>query len=226
MWFRELHKWDVSIAEAIEIQKTLRAALMLKGDATRINRIAACDVHYDASHDRMTAVVVVTRLRDFEIVETVAASAKTEFPYVPGLLSFREAPALLEAFGRVRGTVDAVLLDGQGVAHPRGFGLACHIGLLLDLPTVGCAKSRLVGEHAAVPRKAGSHVPLLYEGRVVGEVIRTRDGVKPLFVSPGHRIGFAAARRLVLRACGGFRIPEPLRQAHAMARKLAHTGLH
>jgi deoxyribonuclease V len=223
MWFKQLHRWDVSIAEAIGIQRTLCGRLILKGESARIKHVAGCDVHYDAKRDRMIAAVVVMRLRDFAIIETVVTTEKVEFPYVPGLLSFREAPALLEAFGRVRGSVNAVLLDGQGIAHPRGFGLACHVGLLLDIPTVGCAKSRLVGEHSPVPREAGSHVPFVYGERVVGEVVRTRDGVKPLFISPGHRIGIAAARRLVLRACGGFRIPEPLRRAHSTARKQARA---
>jgi deoxyribonuclease V len=221
MWFKELHKWDVSIGEAVEIQKQLRDKLRLDGSSAQMRRVAGCDVHYDATHDRMVAAIVVMKLQNLEVVETATAAMKVDFPYVPGLLSFREAPALLEAFGRLRSKVDGVLIDGQGIAHPRGFGIASHIGLLLDLPTVGCAKSRLVGDHSAVPRKAGSHVPLSYHGQVVGEVVRTRAGVKPVFVSPGHRISIETARRLVLRACHGFRIPEPLRKAHSLARKLA-----
>jgi deoxyribonuclease V len=164
--------------------------------------------------------VVVLAWPSLEIVETATARGRSPFPYVPGLLSFREGPILMRAFRRLREPPDLVILDGQGTAHMRGFGIACHLGLLLDVPSIGCAKSRLVGEHEEPGVSPGDHVPLRHEGRRVGSVVRTRRGVKPVFVSPGHRIGHAAAVRWVVRTCRGYRLPEPTRQAHLAANRL------
>ena len=147
------------------------------------------------------------------VVETRALSRRLQFPYVPGLLSFREAPALRAVLARVRTPFDAVLCDGQGLAHPRRMGLACHLGVLLDKPAVGCAKSRLVGEYVEPGLERGEFTGLHYQGERVGTVLRTRTGVKPLFVSPGHRCDHRGAVELVLRCGAGFRLPEPVRLA-------------
>lgn len=162
----------------------------------------------------MYAMVVVVRLPGFELVETATACQVARFPYIPGLFSFRELPPLLGAFSRLKTLPDAVLFDGQGLAHPRRLGLACHAGLLLETATVGCAKSRLVGEHGRVPPRRGGRADLVLEGDVVGAVLRTRANVSPVFVSPGHLMDVDSAVELVLRATGRFRIPEPLRLAH------------
>ncbi|MCY3795367.1 MAG: endonuclease V, partial [Gammaproteobacteria bacterium] len=156
--------------------------------------------------DRVFAVVVVWDVERRRVIERRALSRPLQFPYVPGLLSFREAPALLAALRRLRTPVDALLCDGQGIAHPRRFGLACHLGVLLGLPAVGCAKSRLIGEWAEPGGDRGEGSPLTHDGKRIGTVLRTRTGVKPLFVSPGHLCDFEGAADLVLRCGGGLRL--------------------
>jgi deoxyribonuclease V len=168
----------------------------------------------------MYAAVVVLRLPGFDVVEKATACQLARFPYIPGLFSFREMPPLLGALARLRTRPDAILFDGQGLAHPRRLGLACHAGLLLATPSVGCAKSRLVGEHGPVPRERGGRTDLVHQGNVVGAVVRTREGVAPVFVSPGHLVDVDSATELVLRATGRFRIPEPLRIAHRATTEL------
>ena len=145
---------------------------------------------------------------------------KARFPYIPGLLSFREAPILLRAFRKLKNNPDIVLFDGQGIAHPRRFGLASHMGLVLDKPSIGCAKSRLVGEYSSVENTAGAYSKLIYGNKVVGVVLRTKKNTKPIFVSPGHKINLSLAIRITLKTCCGYRIPEPTRQAHLLVNKL------
>jgi len=212
--------WPKTTTAAIRLQLALRDRLVLSGGPRRVRRVAGADVSYDRGDDRFYAAVVVLALPSLEVVETATARGRSPFPYVPGLLSFREGPLLLRAFRRLREPPDLLICDGQGTAHMRGFGIACHLGLLLDLPTIGCAKSRLVGSYAEPGPTPGDVAPLRLEGRKIGTVVRTRRGVKPVFVSPGHRIGHAAAVRWVLRTGCGFRLPEPIRQAHAAANRL------
>ena len=216
----ELHPWKVSTQQATRIQRSLRARLLLKPLAREIRLVAAADVAYSRPTHRMYAAVVAVRLPDFEVVETATAVQLARFPYIPGLFSFREMPPLVRAFERLRSRPDAVLFDGQGLAHPRRLGLACHAGLLLRTPTVGCAKSRLVGEHGPVPVTRGGRADLVHEGEVVGAVVRTRAGVSPVFVSPGHLTDVDSAVELVLRTTGRFRLPEPIRLAHRATTEL------
>jgi deoxyribonuclease V len=164
-----------------------------------IRYVAGCDIAYHLTEPRLFAAVVVLRTDDLSVVEEITAARDVTFPYVPGLLSFREVPALIELFGNLRLTPDAVMLDGQGVAHPRRFGLACHLGLWLDLPCVGCAKSWLVGDYTDPGPLAGDAAPLTVSGEEVGAAVRSAAGAKPVFVSPGHRIDAAGARS---RWCG------------------------
>lgn len=182
--------------------------------------VAGADVAYDKRSDRFYAAVVVLRLPELEIIEQAHAVGWVKFPYIPGLLSFRESPVLLAAFAKVRSEPDVLMFDGQGIAHPRGLGLASHVGLLLDKPAIGCAKSRLVGEHGDVGQAVGDFMPLVFHGKRVGAVLRTRKGVKPVFVSPGHRMSLKAAMEIVRKTCRGFRIPEPTRQAHLLVNRL------
>ncbi len=210
----ELHPWKVSTQEALAIQRSLRARLRLLPLPREVRLVAAADVAYSRPTHRMYAAVVAVRLPDFEVVETATAFQLARFPYIPGLFSFREMPPLVRAFERLKCRPDAVLFDGQGLAHPRRLGLACHAGLLLGTPTVGCAKSRLVGEHGPVPGARGGRADLLHQGDVVGAVVRTRRGVCPVFVSPGHLTDVDSAVDLVLRTTGRFRLPEPIRLAH------------
>jgi deoxyribonuclease V len=152
-----------------------------------------------------------------EVVESVVIEGRPGFPYVPGLLTFREAPLVLDAFDRIATTPDLILVDGQGIAHPRRFGIASHLGLLFDIPTIGCAKSRLCGEHEGPPLQAPASSPLTDEGELIGAVLRTKTGCKPLYISIGHRIDLPTAVERVLACCRGYRLPEPTRLAHLAA---------
>ncbi len=216
------HPWDVNVREAFAIQEKLREQLSSRDGfiLRKIRWIAGGDVAYETGRDTIFGAVVVLSFPDLAIREEKWVKGKVMFPYIPGLLTFREAPVLLEAFSLLRQSPDVVFLDGQGIAHPRGFGLASHVGLLLGLPSLGCAKTRLVGEYQPVEKRRGAFTSLWYEGKKVGAVVRTRAGVKPVFVSPGHKITIATAVRLVLASCKGYRIPEPIRMAHQFANRL------
>lgn len=176
-----------------------------------VSRVAGLDCAFGG--DRVFAAVVAWDVEHRRVIERRALSRPLQFPYVPGLLSFREAPALLAVLRRLRTPVDALLCDGQGIAHPRRFGLACHLGVLLGLPAVGCAKSRLIGDWVEPGRDRGERSPLMLGAERIGTVLRTRTGVKPLFVSPGHLCDFEGAEDLVLRCGDGLRLPEPVRLA-------------
>ncbi len=217
MDYLDLHPWDVSPKEAVAIQRRLAGQVVREGDQEDVRRIAGADISVDRTRGRGTGAVVVLSYPELAVLEVVVAEAPLTFPYVPGLLSFREAPVLREAFRKLTEPFDLLLVDGQGVAHPRRFGLACHLGLLLDVPAIGCAKSRLVGEHATPGEAAGSRTDLIDNGEVIGGVLRTRTAVKPLFVSSGHRIGQKEAEAWVLRCCRGLRLPEPTRLADKAA---------
>ncbi|HET6203130.1 MAG TPA: endonuclease V [Planctomycetota bacterium] len=207
----------------MRLQERFRRRLVRRGGPRAPRWIAAADASFDS--ESVYAAVVLWDARLGEVVEERTARRRLAFPYIPGLLSFREAPALLGAFRRLSRKPDLVLADGQGIAHPRGFGLACHLGLLLDVPTVGVAKSLLVGEHSALPRRAGAAVPLRFRRRTVGWALRSRIGVRPLFVSPGHRVGLPSALRLVRGTLRGFRIPEPIRAADTASKRIRAEGL-
>ena len=217
-----LHRWDVDVREATEIQERLRKQRSAKNGFVfrEIRRIAGADVAYATGGDAIFGAVVVLSFPELAVVEESWVKGRVEFPYIPGLLTFREAPVLLEAFSLLRQRPDVILFDGQGIAHPRGFGLAAHAGLLLGLPSVGCAKTRLVGEYSPVGKKRGSLSWLWFEGKKVGAAARTRADVKLVFVSPGDKITIQTAVRLVLAACKGYRLPEPIRKAHELANRM------
>ena len=167
------------------------------------------------------ASVIVFELQTMQRVEAVTASGKVDFPYIPGLLSFRESPILLKAITKIKSEPDAIILDAQGIAHPRGIGLASHIGLILDKPSIGCAKTRLIGEYKEVGEEVGNYTLLKAKEKTVGAVLRTRKNVKPVFISPGHKIDLNTSIDLVLKCCRGYRLPEPIRQAHNLVKKTA-----
>ena len=222
MKYLKLHSWNVNYKEAVEIQKRLKKQIILKNSFKNLNGklIAGADVSYDKEIDRFYAGVVVFELQTMQKIEEVTASGKVSFPYIPGLLSFRESPILLRAFSKVKKTPDIIILDAQGIAHPRGIGLASHIGLLLNKPSIGCAKTRLIGEYDNVGKEAGYYSQLTIKGKAVGVVLRTRKNVKPVFVSPGHKIDLATSIDLVLKSCRGYKLPEPTRQAHNLVTKV------
>ncbi len=222
---RSLHPWNVSYREAVRIQERLRRDISLINSARKVRSVAGADVSYSRGGGDGIAAMVVFSYPDLDLMDEAFARGKVSFPYIPGLLSFREAPLLIEAFQRLQRLPDVVLYDGQGIAHPRSLGLASHMGLLLDLPSVGCAKKKLVGDFGDVGLQGGSTSPLRMNGKIIGAVIRTRRGVKPVFVSPGHRIDMESSIRLVLGTCRGFRLPEPLRQAHLTVKKIRSQGM-
>ena len=189
--------------------------------------MAGADISFDRRSPELHAAVVVLDAESLDVVEIAGVRAKARFPYVPGYLSFREIPPLLEAFAKLEAVPDLIICDGQGRAHPRRFGLACHLGVLLDLPTLGCAKSRLIGDYREPGPRRGAHTQLRDGGEVIGEVVRTRSGVKPVFVSVGHRVCLETARRSVLRLAVRYRLPAPVRAAHREVnrlRRLAASG--
>jgi deoxyribonuclease V len=225
MKFRRLHDWDLSEADAVVLQRELAARIDVSEPLGRCELIAGADASYNRFSDVIYAGVVVWRAEDNTVVEHVSAVTETHFPYVPGLLSFREAPALLDAFAKLETTPDVVMLDGQGIAHPRRMGIACHIGLWLGVPTVGCAKSRLYGRYEEPGPETGSTSPLLSGNQVIGQVVRTKARVSPVFVSPGHCVDMDGAVRVVLAGVRGYRLPEPTRRAHLFVNDERRKGV-
>ena len=219
---RELHRWDVTYREAVAIQEELRGRLILRADGLPdpLRTVAGADISCDRGSDLFFAAVVLMNYPELTLLEEATFSARVSFPYIPGLLSFREGPPLIAAFAKLNQPPDLILFDGQGIAHPRGIGLASHLGLILDRPAIGCAKSRLVGTHEPVGEKRGEWTELTHQEKKVGAVLRTRDRVKPIFVSPGHRVGLERSIALVLACCRGYRIPEPTRRAHLAVNRL------
>ncbi len=212
--------WDLSVPEARELQLRLRGRVVERDAPGPVERVAGADVSYDRGSPTLFAAVVVLDARGGEVVEVASVRRRARFPYVPGYLSFRELPPLLEAFARLSRLPDLVVCDGHGRAHPRRFGLACHLGVLLDLPTIGCAKSRLIGTQREPGVRRGCHTQLRDRGEVIGEVLRTRAGVKPVYVSIGHRTSLPGARRWVLRLTQSARLPLPTRAAHQEVNRL------
>jgi deoxyribonuclease V len=224
---RNRHEWNLSFAEARRLQVQLAGEVEFAPLKEEPRLIAGLDCAFSKDGKRIFAAVVVLRVTgsrpgragqpvsfEFEFIETVSATQETKFPYIPGLLSFREAPACLEAVQKLTAQPEVFMVDGQGVAHPRRLGLASHLGLFLDKPTVGCAKSRLIGTFAEPGREKGAYSPLRDRGEVIGAVVRTRSRVKPVFVSVGHKCTLEDAIRLALACATKYRIPEPTRLAH------------
>ncbi|MBM3993540.1 MAG: endonuclease V [Planctomycetes bacterium] len=214
MNFKPLHSWDLTPREAIALQKKLAVRIDVDRPLKRCELVAGTDCSYNRWSPKFYAAVVVMRADDCTIVETQGVIGESPFPYIPGLLSFREAPIVLQAFAKLKTRPDVVMFDGQGYAHPRRFGLACHIGLWLGIPCFGCAKTRLTGEHDEPGPNAGDSTPLVDNGELIGCVLRTKNKTKPLYVSVGHRIDLASAVKVTLANCRGYRIPEATRQAH------------
>jgi deoxyribonuclease V len=220
-----LHPWDLTPKEAIALQKRLASQVVLKPLPERITVIAGADVGYSRRYKAAVAALATYTYPGLECRELVQFSGDIAYPYIPGLLSFRELPLLLETFQLLREQPEVVLCDGQGIAHPRRLGLASHLGLWLDLPTVGCAKTRLVGTHGKVGPEKGQYRFLKHHYERVGVVLRTRTKVKPLYVSPGHLADLQSSRRLVMGCCLKYRLPEPIRQAHLAVQRAVRGTL-
>jgi len=214
------HSWRLSPRQGVEVQRRLADRVVESPTAGELRFIAGLDAAFSTDGKRCLAVAVVWDRRERVVLEVASASRPLRFPYVPGLLSFREAPALLAALRKLHHPVDVLMCDGQGLAHPRRFGIACHLGVLCDLPAVGCAKSRLVGEAPDPGPNRGDWVPLTIGKETVGLVLRTRPGCRPVFVSVGHRLDLIQAKALVLDGSVSFRLPEPTRQADRLVARL------
>ena len=220
-----LHDWRVSVAEAKEIQRNLAAGVVRCGAIGEPTLIAGADISGEDAYGMVRAAVVVLRRPDLAVVDSSVVTLRPDFPYVPGLLSFREVPLLLEAFVGITAVPDVLIADAQGIAHPRRLGLASHLGLFLDVPSIGCAKSILCGRHGELGEEPGDHAPLVDGDEVVGAALRTKKGVKPVYVSIGHKVDLDTAMRWVLACCRGYRLPEPTRLAHlAAAGKLTSSA--
>jgi len=212
------HDWNLSYSEAVALQRELAGEVTLRGiPAAEVRRVAGADVAVSRRTNTAAAAVVVLDFPSLEVLEERVWRSELTFPYIPGLLSFREIPALVECLRAVVAPFDVLLCDGQGIAHPRRFGLASHLGLILQKPTIGCAKSLLVGEFGTVGETRGDFAPLTHKGRRVGSVLRTQEGVKPIYISPGHLVDHRSARRIALLCATRYRIPEPTRRADRLA---------
>ena len=226
MKLRDLHPWHVSVEEAREIQRGLAPKVCFNSHIPNdVRHVAGADISPPDAQGRVRAAVVVLSHPDLQVEEVSLAESVPEFPYIPGLLSFRETPVLIDALERLELRPDIIIADGQGFAHPRRFGLACHIGLLTDTPTIGCAKSRLTGRHNALGANAGDTDELRDRGEVVGLAVRTRSKVSPVYVSVGHKIDLASAAEWVLACCRKTRLPETTKLAHAAAAGRLSPGM-
>ena len=215
MQYRSLHSWDVTPEEARELQNRLRTQVITADRFGTINTVAGVDI--GLKKDIARASVVVLSFPELQVVDSEVAECPVRFPYIPGLLSFREIPPLLTVFSRLQTEPDLVIVDGQGIAHPRRFGLASHLGLILDKPTIGCAKSRLWGRYKEPGLEQGSYTELTDKDEVIGVVVRTRTNVRVVYVSIGHKISLDSARTWILACCQGYRLPETTRYAHNAA---------
>lgn len=212
-----LHPWQVTPGQAQRIQRELASRVSTRNELGVIRRVAGADIAVGRAGGRARVAVVILSYPEMELLEQRMGERQLAFPYIPGLLSFRETPAILEAFEKVQETPDLLLVDGQGLAHPRRFGIACHLGLLLDIPTIGCAKSRLVGEHDQLGNASGSQAEVIDKGQVVAMALRSRAGSTPIYVSVGHKVDLSTAVRLVIKCVRGRRLPEPTRLADKAA---------
>jgi deoxyribonuclease V len=220
MKIKNLHSWNIAAKKAIKLQKSLARQVRQRRFNKKLKTIAGIDCAFTADKKNIIACIVVLSAKTFENIETVYAIQPVTFPYIPGLLSFREAPACLAAAEKLTVIPDCFIIDGQGIAHPRRLGLACHLGLFLDVPTIGCAKSRLIGDFKQPSPRKGSTSPLMDKGEIIGSIVRTRNNVKPVFVSVGHKCRLCYAVRIVLDCCMKYRLPEPSRLAHQIVTRL------
>ncbi|PLZ97893.1 endonuclease V [Fischerella thermalis CCMEE 5328] len=218
MKISQRHAWTLSVEEAIAIQEQMQAEVITSDQLQQpVQYVAGVDMGFEADGTISRAAVAVLSFPELELQETSLARRPTSFPYIPGFLSFREIPAVLDALEKIKITPDLILCDGQGIAHPRRFGIACHLGVIVNISSIGVAKSLLVGKHEELPDTRGSWQPLIHKGEIVGAVLRTRVGVKPVYVSSGHRISLPTAIDYVLRCTPKYRLPETTRIADKLA---------
>lgn len=217
MKIHQRHEWPLTVEEAIAIQTHLQPEVITEDQLTNVQYIAGVDMGFEEDGTVSRAAVVVLNFPSLQLHEQAIARRPTTFPYIPGFLSFREVPAVLDALEKISTTPDLILCDGQGIAHPRRFGIACHLGVLLDIPTIGVAKSWLIGEHKELPQEKGCWQALHHRGEIIGAVVRSRTAVKPIYVSSGHKISLPTAIDYVLRCTTKYRLPETTRLSDQLA---------
>lgn len=212
------HSWNLSKKKALELQIALSEKVVRRDQFHDVKLVAGVDVAYEKNGNNLVATVVIMDAKSLKIIESVVAKSFARFPYITGLFSFREIPPLIDAFAKLQHTPDIVVCDGQGVAHPRRFGLACHLGVLFDIPTIGCGKTKLIGEHEELSLERGSFSDIFDEGEVVGRALRTQNSVKPIYVSVGHRISLETASHWALELSPRYRLPETTRVADQLVK--------
>lgn len=215
MNIQQYHQWNLSVKEAKEVQTSLSRHIVTEDKYGEVNLVCGVDVGFRGNV--AVAALSIFSFPDLRLLEVVTAKSEVSFPYVPGLLSFREIPPLLQALNRLENEPDLIFTDGHGIAHPRKFGLACHLGLIFDKPTIGCAKSILIGVYQEPGRNRGDSSYISLNRKIIGAVLRTRDDIKPVFVSVGHRVSLKSALRFTLKCTHMYRLPEPIRAAHRAA---------
>lgn len=220
MQIKKLHSWNLTYSQAIELQKRLARQVQHIKLKKQPKTVAGLDCAFSKNGQNIIAAVIVLQLPGFELIETASATRKVTFPYIPGLLSFREAPVCIAAAEKIRNQPDIFMIDGQGIAHPRRLGLAAHLGLFFNKPTIGCAKSRLTGKFEEPPLEKGKYTPLKDGDEVIGAVVRTRSNVKPVFISVGHKCLLKNAITITLACTTKYRLPEPTRLAHQFVGRL------
>lgn len=214
---KNLHSWNLTPKEALQLQLKLASRVIKEGELNKLEAVAGADLSSPDSKGMVRGAVVVLKYPELKIAEVAIASGKPTMPYIPGLLSFRESPMILEAWKKIKLKPQLLVVDGQGRAHPRRFGIACHLGLWLNIPTIGCAKSLLTGKYSSLPDESGAMVALMDKDEEIGKVVRTLKGHPPLYISTGHKISLEQAARWILALCRDNRLPEPVRSAHMAA---------
>ena len=207
------HTWQPTESEARQLQQKLAAEVVKKDQHGEIQLVAGVDVAYDKQSDQLVAAAVILDANTLEVIETATAENYAQFPYIPGLFSFRELPSLIKVLAKLNYSPDLIVCDGQGYAHPRRFGLACHLGIIFDIPTIGCGKTKLLGEYHELEENRGATAPLFDNGEVIGNVLRTQTGVNPVYVSIGHRVSLETSCEWILKLSPKYRLPETTRKA-------------
>lgn len=217
--------WHLSKEQALNLQSNLAEKVEKKDNFGIIKYVAGVDVAYSKESNLLIGAVVILEAETLKVVESVTALGKEQFPYIPGLFSFRELPSLVKAFAQLTQKPDLVICDGQGYAHPRRFGLACHLGIIFDVPSIGCAKTKLLGEHQELERERGAVTPLIDNNEVIGNVLRTQTNINPIYISVGHRISLSTACEWILKLSPKYRLPETTRQADQAVKKALKSSL-
>jgi deoxyribonuclease V len=218
------HPWNINEEEAIDLQQRLASFVERNDRIGDIKTVAGVDVAYAKNSNKLIAAAVVIDFNSLNVIQKIVVEDTVQFPYIPGLFSFRELPAIAKSLELLQITPDLIICDGQGIAHPRRFGLACHVGVTFDIPTIGCGKNILLGTHDEVGEIKGDYSPVFDNGEIIANALRTRDNVKPLYLSTGHRVALCKASKIILNLCRKYRLPETTRISNSIVQSLINTN--